>query len=90
MPKMTKAHFELLAETIANLPIGTPEDSETPTASGYIGDTELNGAATVNLATLIREIADMCASTNPAFSRDRFERACWTRNYRAPRNVTRY
>jgi hypothetical protein len=75
MPKMTKAHFQLIAETIANLPSREWAHETTDC---------------VSFAELVRELADMCASTNPAFSRARFVDACTTENYRAPRNVTRY
>lgn len=71
---MTKAHFELLAETVAN----------------DVADHTAEGTTLVDVGRVIHALADMCASTNPNFDRDRFVGACTTVNYRAPRNVTRY
>ena len=47
-------------------------------------------APMVPLYDLIEELASMCASTNPAFDRIRFINACRSKNYRAPKGVTRY
>lgn len=72
--KMTRAHFELIAETVANMPTMLDRDSR----------------VTVTFEDIVRELADMLASTNGMFDRQRFLNACYTENYRAPRNVTRY
>jgi hypothetical protein len=79
MPKMSKAHFELLAETVSNLPSREWAHED---ATGLVD--------CVSWEDLLSALADMCASTNPAFDRSRFLDACRQSNYRAPRNVTRY